>query len=134
MSFISKTILLESSLALPLLPTDKQKNRMLCSFKFQFYFAVNKVSLYFPDPGPLLGPRYPALAPNLYLPALAPNLYLPALALSLYLTALTPNLYLQPLADNFYYQSRARACTYRPCPPNLYLLALAYCLYYRSGT
>ena len=54
--------------------------------------------LYFPAPGPLLGPRLrprsPALAPNLYLLALAPNLYLPALAPNFYLLALAPNLYL----------------------------------------
>ena len=46
-----------------------------------------KGCLYFPAPSPLIGPRLPALAPNLYLPALAPTLCLTALAPNLYLPA-----------------------------------------------
>ena len=71
--------------------------------------------LYFPAPGRLLGPRPPALAPNLYFPALALNLCLPALVPNLYLTALAPNLYLTTLAPNLYLPALA---------PNFYLPTL----------
>ena len=76
-----------------------------CGLYAKYFFDVmrnhssNRVFV-FPDPGPMLGPRPPALAPNLYLPALAPNLYLPALAPNLYLSALAPNLYLPALTPN----------------------------------
>ena len=85
-----------------------------CSIKS--HIGVLQGSLYFPAPGPCLGPQFLFTSPgpqfvftgpgsNLYLPTPGPSWSLPSLANNF----------------NFYYQSGAWLCIYRPCLLNLYL-------------
>ena len=75
--------------------------------------------LYFPAPGPLLGPRPQALAPNLFLPALAPNLYLPTFAPTLCLSQIC-NYRLSPGLEFAYIDLVSPICIYWLWPTILY--------------
>ena len=98
-----------------------------CNTKSCFVLTSFLGYLYFPLPGPLLGPwpwPWPlALTPTLYLPALAPNLYLPTLASNLCLRALASTLCLPQICIYLLYS--VWVCIYRSCLPSLYLLVLA---------
>ena len=91
--------------------------------------------LYFPAPGPLLGPR-PYPLPPVCIYRCGPQFVFNGPGPKFVFNNPGPQFVFTGPGSKFLFaglgQSEAWACRYQPSPPNLHLLALAYDIYYRA--